>query len=162
MRRVELSATAEVEIHAPRLEVFTFLTHNYPDFLDSWLIYPAVLSVEVHADTLAAGVGRSIGLSDGSTLEEEVRLHDPPTVHSYRWRGGLRFPNSMIVAGGSAIWRFQDVEQGTSVEWTYSFELTSPLWWPVAILMMAGYRRWMKRGLAKAQAMLDRSEQDTS
>ena len=152
---MELSATASIEIGAPRLEVFTFLTHNFPDYLDGWLLYPAVTSAEVHGHTLVPGVGRTIGLSDGSRLEEEVRLHDPPTVHTYRWRGGLRFPNSLVVAAGAGFWRLEDRGEGTGVEWTYTFELTSPLWWPVGKLLLWGYRQWMRRGLKKAEALLE-------
>ena len=63
----------------------------------------------------------------------------------------------MIVAGGSGFWRFEDDADGTLVEWTYTFELTSPLWWPVAKLLMAGYKHWMRRGLRTAKGLLDRT-----
>ena len=152
---MELSATASIEIMAPRLEVFAHLTHNFPEYLDSWFIYPAVVSSDVRADQLAPGVGRTIGLSDGGLLDEEVRLHDPPSVHSYRWRGGVTLPNSLIVAAGAGIWRFEESGDGTAVTWTYTFELTSGLWWPVAKLMMMGYRHWMRLGLRKAKSQLE-------
>lgn len=152
---MELSSSVEIEIDVVRVDAFEYLTTAYPEFLLKKGLFPAVTSVEVQGDVLEAGASRTIGLSDGGVLEEEIRLHDPPTLHSYRWRGGISFPNSLMIAAGSSIWRFSDFNGSTQVDWTYSFELTSALWWPVAQIMMWGYGRWMRRGLRLAKAQLE-------
>lgn len=152
---MELSSSVEIEVDVARGVAFEYLTTAYHEFLLKRGLFPAVTSVEIHGDGLEAGARRTIGLSDGGVLEEEIRLHDPPTVHSYRWRGGVKFPNSLMVAAGSSIWRFAESTGRTRVDWTYTFELTSPLWWPIARIMMWGYRRWMQRGLRLAKSHLE-------
>ena len=152
---MRLSESAGIEIAKPQAEVFEYLTTAFHEFLKAWLIYPAVESVAMTGDELAVGAKRAVYLSDGGELPETITRHEPPTRHSYTWQGGVTFPNSILIISGGGDWRFSGSDHATRVRWTYSFELTSPLWWPVGKPMMIGYREWMIRGLGRAKSILE-------
>ena len=152
---MNLSAEASIQIRGPHERTFDYLTIQYPEFLDPWLIYPGIDSSQIEGFELEDGVRRHIALSDGGHLYETVDLHRPGEQHSYSFTGGVAFPKSMLVKGGAGDWRFTESGDGTLVIWHYEFELTSALWWPVGKVMMAGYGHWMARGLARAKELLE-------
>ena len=58
-----------------------------------------------------------------------------------------------LVRRGEASWTFAPEGDGTRVVWHYTFELTSPLAYPVAALVMILFRRWMASGLERLAAL---------
>ena len=86
----------------------------------------------------------------------------PPTsprscTAAYRWLKPPAFPFSLIVRHGEGDWHFSAANGGTRIDWEYTFELTSPLAWPLAAAVMLIFRRWMQRALLRARSVLTAS-----
>ena len=93
-------------------------------------------------------------MSDGRIVGEELLAYDRPARHRYRWLRPPAFPFSLLVSGGEGDWRFTGVNGGTRIEWDYTFELRSPLAWPVALALKAIFGRWMQRALLRPRTVL--------
>ncbi len=103
----------------------------------------------------AVGSTRELENSDGSTPQERITAFDPPHRHAYTL-SRLSAPFSWLVSAGHAEWTFEHMDAGTQVRWCYRFELTHPLAWPVAWLLLATFMRVaMQRCLALMAAILD-------
>ena len=109
---------------------------------------------EGHA--LAADSWRRVTLTDGVVLEEVILDYDRPDTHRYRWTGGLKAPNSWLVRSGEGCWDFSDADDGTRIDWSSEFELTSPLAYPFALVARVSYMSWMKHGLEAMRSELAR------
>ena len=98
---------------------------------------------------LAVGKTRRVHLTDGSMVEEDMLLFDRPRAFSYTLRG-IGKPFGLIVREGKANWMLTESSAGTHVHWQYSFELTSPMMWPLAgpILHLL-FNGWMRRCLGR-------------
>jgi uncharacterized protein YndB with AHSA1/START domain len=155
---MRLDTRAVVIVDRPRAEVFDFAVANptLPRVLAKLGPIPGVTGAEfIAGGSLAAGAQRRVSMSDGSVIEEEVLEVERPRVHRYRWLRGLRPPFSLLVRSGEACWTFSDASGGgTRVEWVYTFELRSPLAYPVAAPVVLLFRRWMQRGLDRLRSEL--------
>jgi carbon monoxide dehydrogenase subunit G len=152
---VHLQLHTAIEVEATPERVFDYL--SAPDVftrvLRSLGPIPGVTSSELlgGATALASGVRRRVHLTDGTSLEEHVIDHDRPGRQSYRWGHPPKGPFGMLIRGAEADWRFAAHGSGTRVVWDYDFELTSPLIAPLAMLVLALFKRWMQRGLVEVQ-----------
>jgi uncharacterized protein YndB with AHSA1/START domain len=148
---MELRTRAAVNVPRPREQVYDFATTNegLARVLKKLGPIPGIASAEfVSGGGLVAGAQRNVSMTDGSVIEEEILEAERPRVHRYRWLRGLRPPFSLMVRTGEACWTFRDGERGgTDIEWTYVFQLRSPLAVPVAAPTIMLFRRWMQRGL---------------
>ena len=157
-----LTATAERLIEAPREQVFDDLVANetYPRILHPAWPIPGIRSAEFReGDSPVPGAWRTITLTDGSAINEQILELERPRIHRYAWSEGLRFPLSTLIRRAEATWTFSETASQTRVCWLYAFELTSPLAWPAARLLIWRFQSWMVSGLARAQ---DRLEQATA
>jgi len=112
----------------------------------------------VSAGPLAEGKVRHITTADGATLTETMLTFDRACAVRYRLEGLAR-PFSFLVRHGDASWRFTPEEGSTRVEWTYTFELTTPLAWPLAALIVGTvFRGWMNSCLHRVNEILNDSE----
>lgn len=117
--------------------------------------FAGVTNVELHeGHTLATGAKRRISMTDGTVLEEVILDYDPPVRHRYGWEGGAKFPFSLLVQSGTGNWDFTKVEGGTRIVWTYTFGLTSPLAYPLAMLIAWLFKGWLQQGLDAIRAEL--------
>ncbi len=91
-------------------------------------------------------------MTDGAVLEEVILAYDPPAKHSYRWEGGAKFPFSLLVRSGTGTWDFSEVEGGTRIVWSYTFGLTSPFAYPLALPIVHFFRGWLEQGLEAIRA----------
>jgi len=149
---VQLEVHASRVIGAPTEKVFDFAvaSENLPRILKVFGPIPGITSIEMlDGATLATGARRRVRMSDGSEIFEEVTALDRPRRHSYRWLNAPAPPFSLLVRRGEADWIFTASAQGTRIEWTYRFELTSPLAAPLAAVVMMLFKRWMQRGLER-------------
>ena len=105
---------------------------------------------------LEQGARRRVTLTDGTVLVEDILEHDVPTRHRYKWTSGLKPPFAWLVNSGEGTFTFSDVEGGTQIEWTYTFELKSPLAYPLALPITGLFKRWQARGLARAREELSK------
>jgi hypothetical protein len=100
---------------------------------------------------LAVGSAREVEDNAGLVMHERVDALDPPRRHAYTL-SGLHPPLSWLALAGHANWTFEPLAQGTRVVWTYDFELTSPLAWPIAAPLLHGFMRAAMRRCLDAMA----------
>jgi hypothetical protein len=101
------------------------------------------------------GALREIGLSDGTSVEEELLALERPTRHRYRWTRPPAPPLGWLVRNAEGDWRFSPSSRGTQIRWSYRFELAHFLAAPLAIPVLALFRIWMSRGLARLRDALE-------
>ena len=156
--RVQLQLHTTIEVGATPERVFDFL--SAPDVFVRVLRplgpIPGGASSELldGATTLAPGVRRRVGLTDGTSLEEQVLDHDRPRRQRYRWGHAPQGPFGLIIRGAEADWRLTSSGpsgQGTRIDWDYAFELSSPLVAPLGWLVLRLFERFMQRGLVEVQ-----------
>ena len=157
---MKLQAKASRVLQGSCQEVFDFATNNatYERTLNRKLgPIAGIERAEMHmGHRLEAGAARSIVMNDGTRIEETILEHDPPRRHRYRWTEGPKPPTAWIVKSGTGTWDFTPTDGGTRVDWTYEFELTSPLFYPLGKLMLAFFQRWMALGLDAMRATRER------
>ena len=109
---------------------------------------PGVASMEMQGGR-SPGVGaqRTVTMTDGSTIVEEILALDRPRRHAYRWRNPPGPPFSLLVRGAEADWAFTARDGGARIDWTYTFTLTSFIAYPLAALVVMLFRRWMVNAL---------------
>jgi hypothetical protein len=148
---MKVETQAEVFIPKPVEAVFdhAFATEAFSSFLRPKPPIPGVRSVvlEDGATAVAAGVRRSVTMTDKSVVIERVVRHDRPREHSYEWLNTPGPPLSFLVRRGETTWRLEPVDSGTRIVWTYWFPLTSPLASLPMKLVLFFFRRWMQAGL---------------
>jgi hypothetical protein len=150
-----ISTSASVVIPRPRDDVFAFATYsaNAPSTIRARGPYAGVRKIEMHeGQSLAKGSKRRIFMTDDSVLDETILEYDPPVNHRYAWTGGVKPPFSLLVRSGSGNWDFTETEGGTRIVWTYTFGLTSPLAYPLAIPIVWLFKGWLQQGLDAIRA----------
>lgn len=154
---MNISTAASIVIPKPREEVFDFAVSD--DMFESSLrpLGPiaGIAKSQMHeGHVLETGAHRRLTMTDGVVLEEEIIDFTRPSRHEYQWIGGLKPPFSLIARSGRGSWVFTEVEGGTRIDFSYAFELTSPLAYPAAAVVVAFFKRWMMQGLNAIKAEL--------
>ena len=147
---MKLSTRASIEIPRPPEAVFDAATDHtrLHTVMKKMGPIPGVLSVEMENGAKpAAGATRAVKMSDGSTMREEITVQDRPRAHRYRWLNPPAAPFSLLVRGADSDWVFRPAGGGTVIDWTYSFDLTSPLAYPLAAPVIWLFNRWMRAAL---------------
>lgn len=150
-----ISTSASVFVPRPRAQVFAAATDstNAPRTIRSRGPFAGIRKVEMHeGQTLSTGARRRIHMTDGTVLEEVILDYDPPLRHRYGWAGGAKFPFSLLVRSGTGNWEFTEVDGGTRIVWSYTFGLTSPLAYPLALPIVRLFRAWLQQGLDSVRA----------
>lgn len=145
-----ISTSASVFVPRPREEVFEVATDstNATRTVRSRGPFAGITRVEMReGQTLCTGAKRRIHMTDGTVLDEVILDYDPPRRHRYGWRGGAKFPFSLVVRAGTGNWEFTDADGGTNIVWSYTFELTSPLVYPLAAPIAWLFKGWLQQGL---------------
>lgn len=108
---------------------------------------PALRAIRLHAP-VAPGSTREVEDARGVVMLERITALDPPRHHAYtlsRFTPPLRW----LAHAAHADWRFAPAAPGTHALWTYRFELTSPLAWPMAFPILRVFMQGaMQRCLA--------------
>ena len=112
---------------------------RFPGFFAGFGPIPALRRITLHGP-LGVGSTRQVDSSDGSVLTERIVAHAPPQHHAYVL-SGLRPPLGLLVREGRAEWHFVPQPGGTLVTWTYRFELTTFLVWPLAAPLLHVFMR---------------------
>jgi len=163
---MNVTTSASITIPRARESVFELSTKN-ETYKRALLPYGPVAGVAesklLEGRALQRGARREIKLTDGAVLIEEILEHDVPTRHRYKWTGGLKPPIAWLLRSGEGTWTFSDVTDGTRVEWSYEFELRSPLAYAIAPPMAALFRRYQKNALARIRDLaLELPQRDAS
>ena len=155
---MKVETQAEVFVPKPVEAVFdhAFAVDAFTHLLRQKAPIPGVVSVvlEGGATEVAAGVRRSVTMTDKSVIIEEVVRHDRPREHSYKWLNSPGPPFSVLVRRGESTWRLEPLEGGTRVVWTYWFQLTSPIAVVPMKLVVFFFRRWMQSALENLRTEL--------
>lgn len=154
---MQLVARVSVFVPRPPQAVFDYAVanENISQLLQKFGPIPGVSSAHIPpGQSLAAGVHREVAMTDGSKMHEELIAVQPPSAgqpgrHEYRWLHPPAPPFSLLIKGAHALWTFTAERDGTRVDWTYTFTLTTPVAYPPAALAIAIFRRWMDRALAR-------------
>lgn len=144
-------------VPAPREAVFDFITA--PDapartFRGHGPVPGAVRAEVEGGGPLRVGAIRKVENADGSVVDEEIVALDRPARQAYRLVRGIRRPLSWLVRGAGGEWVLSDADGGTEVAWTFTFELRSPLVWPIAALVGRAFRKAMRAALAETGRQL--------
>ena len=82
---------------------------------------PAVVAVRDQSGTWdTVGRTRRLQLSDGGHVIETITNTDSPTYFAYELSDFQKLFGA-LVSGARAQWRFERVEHGTQISWTYTF-----------------------------------------
>jgi carbon monoxide dehydrogenase subunit G len=150
---VEISTSEAIVIARPPEDVFDFIVDveaPAKTFRGHGPI-PAVERTEVvGGGPLCEGAICRVHNADGSVVEREITVVDRPRRHEYRLNGGFRSVFALLVRSGRAAWELEPAEGGTRVVWRYRFELTSPLSYPFAKLILAAFFRGAMRSCLEA------------
>lgn len=158
-----LRTGASIELPLRPQEAFDLITG--PDALarlpEVWLGYgpiPRIVKAEmVGGAPMRVGAVRRVWTADGSVTDEEIREHARPARHAYRLVAGLRPPLSFFVRWNEGDWTFTPTAEGTRIDWRYTWELTSPLVFPVmGPLVLVFFRRAMEDCLARVKAAAEK------
>ena len=156
---MRIETGTEIEVARPQAEVFDFAVacETFPRVLLAFGPLPGVTKATMRGGAAPApGALREIQLSDGSSVEEEVLAFDRPDCHRYRWTRPPAPPLGWLVRSGEGEWRFSASARGTRIAWRYRFELSHALAAPLALPIVALFRRWMARGLTRVRDELER------
>jgi hypothetical protein len=154
---MRISTSATIEVSRPREQVFdcACACATYEKlFKARGPIAGIVKAHMIDGASPATGTRRRIELSDGGVIEESVLAWDRPARHTYRWTRGLRGVGKLLVRSGEGDWIFRETAGGTRIEWGYTFELTTPVVYPAALIMVGQFRRWMEQQLRAIDASL--------
>jgi Polyketide cyclase / dehydrase and lipid transport len=157
---MQITAKASRGIACSLEQAFNFMTkaENLPDVFLGYGPLPAIRRAEfVGRAEPRVGAVRRIENVDDSVVNEEILAHEPPALHRYRLVGDPPLPLRLLVRGLAGEWRFSPHRRDTVVGWSYSLELTTPLAWPLVLVVRGFLRRAMKRGLDNVALTLDRA-----
>lgn len=145
---------AERWIDAPIDAVFALSVDpaRFPAMFTGMGPIPALVSITPDAPS-AVGSTRQLLSADKSRLTERIVAWEPPRLHRYVL-SGFAAPLAWLVRAGTAEWQLAERDGGTFVHWTYDFEITTPLVWPLAApllkIFMQGAMQRCLRNFAQA------------
>ena len=110
-------------------------------------LLPAVVAVHDQSGTWdTVGRTRKLMLSDGGHVIETITDTDSPTYFAYELSDFQKLFGS-LVSGARAEWRFERVETGTQISWTYTFFGKPGRNWIAALIVRLLWAPYMKRVL---------------
>lgn len=147
---MQVQTQASVVVERPVEAVFDFAVapESQPLLLRAAPPIPGVTGIEMlDGRAPETGARRRVLLSDGSTLREEVVALERPHRHRYRWLDPPAAPLHLLVSAAEGDWVFSGHGERTRIDWTYTFTLTSPLLYPLALAVAWLFGRWMQQSL---------------
>ena len=154
---MQITSSATINIARPREAVFDFACacETYAKLFRPLGSIAGIAKAEmIDGAPLGAGARRRIELSDGAVVEEDVVAFERPTRHTYRWNRGLSVSAKYLVRAGEGDWTFRDRGRGTCIDWTYTFDLTTPVIHPAALVFRDQFQHWMDQQLRAIAAAL--------
>jgi Polyketide cyclase / dehydrase and lipid transport len=110
-------------------------------------LLPAVVAVRNQSGTWdTIGRTRRLDLSDGGHVIETITDTDSPTYFAYELSDFQKL-FGLLVSGARAEWRFERVEHGTRISWTYTFFGKPGRSWAVALIVRLLWAPYMHKVL---------------
>jgi len=104
---------------------------------------PDIVKIEVKGgEPIQVGAIRLVTMSDGSVLVEKILEHERGRCHRYRIEKGIKPPLSFLVRWGEGEFLFTQNGEGTQLDWNYTYELTTPLVYPLAAPILKLFLCW--------------------
>ncbi len=133
---------------APADPSFTFdlLTPSDPTrFYPKFRVIPATVRVEHQTGAWdAVGQTRTLHLSDGSSVVETTKVVDRPGFFAYELTDFTK-TFGPLVDHARAEWRFDAVDGGTSIHWTYTFFGRPGRGWIVTLIVKLAWAAYMRK-----------------
>jgi hypothetical protein len=108
---------------------------------------PAVVGVRDQTGPWSTvGQTRTLQLSDGGTVQEELTTVDQPDLFAYRLTNFSKV-FGRLVDHARAEWRFEQKPGGTLVSWTYTFVAKPRRAWLVGLVVRLAWEPYMRRVL---------------
>jgi len=158
--RRHAKARATMSIARSRADVFAYLTRpdTIPEVFHGHGLIPGATQAElVSTGGMRKGAVRQVTNSDGSVIEEEITELEAPSKQSYMLRRGMRFPFSALVRRAGGDWTVREEGDGAHIEWTFTFELTTPLLWPIVAPLRRDFQIAMRKALLRKREILEQS-----
>ncbi len=127
------------ELAAERIDRFPLFFRGYGG------IIPSVERLENRGPS-AVGTLRDVLLGDKTRIVERITAWDPPALHGYEAHEKNPLQKALFTRLEST-WRFEPEGSGTRITWSYALEPRSGLLAPVVFLVLAAFRRAMRRCL---------------
>lgn len=154
-----VKTNALVEVSASPEVVFDFVASlsNVPKSFRGYGPIPAIIQAEMaDGGEMREGGVRQIKHSDGSVIDEEIITFNQPERQTYRLVRGFEFPISLLIESGGGDWKFTATPKGTRIDWEFYFMLTSPLFYPVGLLLVQVFMQTaMQQCLDRIQECLE-------
>lgn len=153
---MDLSVSRHVDLAYPLPAVWNAAAtiENLPRTFGPVAPIPGVRAAEVQGGgALSVGSVRLVHLTDGSTSREEILALEERARHTYRLMD-LPPPFSWLVRHAVSDWRFAAAGSGSTIDWSYTFTLTTPLAWPLAKILVWLFGRAMDGNLAGIRRVL--------
>jgi len=127
-------------------------THFYPRFGP----LPAVVEVRNQSgDWDTVGRTRTLMLSDGGHVVETITDTDSPELFGYELSEFQKL-FGMLVSGARAEWRFEPLQSGAIVRWSYTFFARPARGWIVWLIVHLWWARYMRQVLPPIAREIDR------
>lgn len=118
---------------------------------------PAVTEVRDQSGVWSTvGQTRTLMLSDGGSVVETITDAQSPTYFAYELSHFQKLFGK-LVSGARAEWRFERVEAGTSIRWSYEFHPLPGRGWIVGLIVRLFWAPYMKRVLPPIVAEVERA-----
>jgi hypothetical protein len=144
---MQLKVQTELEVPAEQGRVFDVIADqaNLPKIFQRSGLIPGVARCETAPPDASGRPRRQLVLTDGSAMQEEILLVERPTKYGYRWVNKPSALLSRILGTVETTWELTTTRGGshTHVCWTYYFELTALWAYPLVLVLLSQYRRWM-------------------
>ncbi|MDX1456751.1 MAG: SRPBCC family protein [Marinobacter sp.] len=129
-----------------------------PQVLTGYGPIPAVSGTTGHeGDWGKPGAFRIVQLTDGTSAKEQLTHFDEPSHFAYRvWDFDNKLFQELADGGARGEWKFEQVGDGTAVQWTYSFYTSSRLATiPLSFMAKVFWRGYMDVCLNNYHEILD-------
>src|ERR1700712_1639593 len=131
---------------ADPVRTFDILTPSDPTrFYPRFRVIPATVRVENQTGGWdAVGQTRTLHLSDGSSVMETTKNVDRPGFFAYELTNFTKVFGP-LVDHARAEWRFDPVDGGTRIRWTYTFFGRPGREWIVALIIRFAWAAYMRK-----------------
>lgn len=159
---MRIKTKASIHINAPREKVWEYVSNleNLPQYFFGWGPLPGIKKVEIITGdkTMAVGMKQRTTTTDGRVIEENILTVRKPEYFDYKLKG-FGFPFDLFVREGGGSWTFVPNDKGTTVTWNYYFNLTSPLVYPIGVLLVQFfYQHALAAALKQAKKQIENKE----
>jgi len=116
---------------------------------------PAVIEVrEQSGEWNAVGRTRTLMLSDGGHVIETITNTDSPALFAYELSEFQKLFGT-LVSGARAEWRFEPLQTGSIVRWSYTFFALPARGWIVWLVVRLWWARYMRQVLPPIAREID-------